>query len=854
MTEEVFLPKQHIMSTSHPSPMDETLDGISPIKKPNEKNEETNENDPELPTPYFKPHSPTSPTASYKKNYDLDTSEYSDANLLETQQLVRDAKANKHAFSNKDKKGPQYPEDFFMTPDERSLSDNQFLADENETDQTSLEGDKLDPLEQDDISAVPFSPVKSPRKKRVKYVNPPEGKEIEQHPPTTFTYLLFKINRIDDSYGDESLMNLVRSLFKAILKSCNRVSIQAPPQSNLPAIVDNYQLPKKSATNSIRRYIHFGRMTNNFFSGKILIEHAEDLSGSFFTTSQNMRKFLESSKVNQGISIQVDRFGSDRVIKAGFLFGALSKESRVFLANQIEGVIFKKIHRETPIIVSRENLYASDDNVDSGKDLSSAWTTIVKCKETDLEQVTAILTVAFGRPSTDSNYFRPLLRFFPSDLIFSTNKTREKFIHEKTLLDKQIIAIQMRNLKPLDSVIQRPPFFPIEEPFTVLHLLSGMADKTTSKRIFHTVTPHGMMEDSILLASTRNFSTCVQRCRRNLTAVAKETFPWIQDSDLFNKPRSPAGIMIGIDSDNNLENIEIHLDSMFNLFKEDFPPLSDDEDERESLETGNTNDGDWAHGPPKIDTPREEIDVTSNSGANTSTTSKASPRPKKSSKFKKARVLRGTQDQETLGQLSDSDASNDTRRSRLRAVKIAQQKSVSNNVSTATHAETSPTPPRKKKSSKSIVSKALQSISQAFSPGQLVEKTSPSLKPDEVDAIIASQQQEIIFLRDNIQSLNEQVNLLQLSIHEQNQQQDNLALSIGNIQSTLHDHHSFQTSMRESVTSLEGNNVSLSTSMSIVMQMLQKMDLTLTTLSNQDHSHHSTPRSGEASQDRPSKC
>jgi hypothetical protein len=229
---------------------------------------------------------------------------------------------------------------------------------------------------------------------------------------------------------------------------------------------------------------------------------------------------------------------------------------------------------------------------------------------------------------------------------------------------------------------------------------------------------------------------------------------------------------------------------MFNLFKEDFPPLSDDEDELKNFVTGNTNNGDWAPGPSKFDIPREEIDSASHSGASSSMASKARSRPKKWSKFKKARVLHGTQDPETSGQLSDSDASNDTRRSRLRAVKIAQQKLTVNTVSTNTRTETSPLSLRKKKPSKSIVSKAFQSILQAFSPGQLSEQTSPSLKSDEVDEIIASQQQEIIFLRDNIQSLREQVKFLQSLIHAQNQQQDNLALSIGNVQSTLHDHHS----------------------------------------------------------------
>jgi hypothetical protein len=142
-----------------------------------------------------------------------------------------------------------------------------------------------------------FSPVKSPKKKMSrKSMEKTFRLEEETLPTTTTSYLIFKITRDADEEEDfleDSMMDTVRSIFKAILKLCNQVGIVGPSNMNLPTIYDNTQLPKKLETRAIRKWVHFGRMTPENFIGKILVEHSEQRRNDFFTSSAEMLKLMD---------------------------------------------------------------------------------------------------------------------------------------------------------------------------------------------------------------------------------------------------------------------------------------------------------------------------------------------------------------------------------------------------------------------------------------------------------------------------------------------------------------------------------------------------------------------------------
>jgi hypothetical protein len=167
-----------------------------------------------------------------------------------------------------------------------------------------------------------FSPVKSPKKKKSKKSTKYSSQDGNQFPSNaTSLFLVFKIFRGVDDKDDlleDSMMDTVRAIFKVILKSCNQVGIVGPLKMNLPTIYDNTGLPKKLETRAIRKFVHFGRMKPDSFTGKILIEHSTQQQSDFFSSSPEMVKLMDSRKC----VVHVDRFGDCRIVKTGFLRGA----------------------------------------------------------------------------------------------------------------------------------------------------------------------------------------------------------------------------------------------------------------------------------------------------------------------------------------------------------------------------------------------------------------------------------------------------------------------------------------------------------------------------------------------------
>jgi hypothetical protein len=277
--------------------------------------------------------------------------------------------------------------------------------------------------------------------------------ETVYSPSTKQTYLLIKINRPESS-NDATTMLVVRSLLKSLLRSCeNKVKILAPENLNIPAIQDSKTLPAKHDTRNIRRFIHFGKMSEAVFSGKVLIEHAADVTSDSFLSNPAMDNFLERVLLKKvEVLVSVDKFGNNRMVRAGFLFGALLKESRTDLAERIEEFIYVRTGMEIPILIAREKLFESERNHDH-----FVWTTVAKCRENEEAIVSESLNILYGRPSSESDRLRPMLRFIPADLILTNEKTRIRFIQEKQSLDENIIAITLRNVRDLETVVKPPP-------------------------------------------------------------------------------------------------------------------------------------------------------------------------------------------------------------------------------------------------------------------------------------------------------------------------------------------------------------------------------------------------------------
>ncbi len=234
----------------------------------------------------------------------------------------------------------------------------------------------------------------------------------------------------------------------------------------------------------------------------------------------------------------------------------------------------------------------------------------------------------------------------------------------------------------------------------------------------------------------------------------------------------------------------------------------------------------------------------------TLSTAKLVQDPKNPAKTKKARINTRDYNRYNNGQLSNSDQSSGTRRSCLRESKLSQ-----NPQGTTNKAPSPACSAIVKNNPKSIVSQTSNSITKVSSPIQPTDCTTPSSLTEVETEQLQLHQQEITYLRANFQSLSESVQSLQLSMQEQGQNQSRLTNSIEEIQSTLQVHQGSQNNLAAVVQGLEENQTSFATSISVVMHLLQKMDIKLSAIStttNIQPSSNYPP--GEASQGGKSLC
>ncbi len=318
------------------------------------------------------------------------------------------------------------------------------------------------------------------------------------------------------------------------------------------------------------------------------------------------------------------------------------------------------------------------------------------------------------------------------------------------------------------------------------YVLSTLIDKVSSSLLFHTVAKHGMEQDTTILASNKSLARAIRRCQNNFTAVVQDTYPWIKDSDIFAKPREEGKVILGMHRLLSKDETETKLDDFFGSFKEEFPSFSEFESNHgRQIGLG----GKWATATPTFQTPPEEIDTHPKTGTETYPLHNLSRKNNRSNRInKKARMQDSSQNGYDSGQLSDSDGSANTRKSRLRQAKLCQSEMSKIQYSPTHHLNFPPLP--KKPSNTSIASQAIQSITQAFSPTQISasDRTTPSSLTEINVETIQIQQQEIASLQENLFYLQQSVQDLQATIQEQSVHQGSLSQSLEDVQNTLQDH------------------------------------------------------------------
>ena len=84
----------------------------------------------------------------------------------------------------------------------------------------------------------------------------------------TNKYIAIKINRTDNTANDESIMAIIQSIFKAILKAAPAAQIIAPETNKLldPITRKQGNIPDSIETRVIRRYVHKDSLTKDYLT------------------------------------------------------------------------------------------------------------------------------------------------------------------------------------------------------------------------------------------------------------------------------------------------------------------------------------------------------------------------------------------------------------------------------------------------------------------------------------------------------------------------------------------------------------------------------------------------------------
>ncbi len=329
MTEEVFSDGPATHSSFLPPTLDISIDGLSPIKSPimieGKSTERDNlsllpcsntlinpssncvsntQIDPLCTQPDFNPQPNLNPSMTYQ---DFSFQDTSMLDISSCEELPKKYDTSGSVEGSTPFPIKQTPPPELTLPNNNNKNNHSSFAstdvqEREEVPHTTAEDKSQEktpthPLDQD---FIPYQPPKN-RSKRVNYSLPAESLPQDS---LTQTFLIVRVNIPDTSSPDEPIMGIIRSLLKIILCSCENTRVIAPPHTNLPPIQDNRNLPQRNETRVLRRYIHYGRMTTNLFTGKILFEHPTQTTGLSLILSPAVKAFLEQE--SKGVTIEVD--------------------------------------------------------------------------------------------------------------------------------------------------------------------------------------------------------------------------------------------------------------------------------------------------------------------------------------------------------------------------------------------------------------------------------------------------------------------------------------------------------------------------------------------------------------------
>ena len=146
----------------------------------------------------------------------------------------------------------------------------------------------------------------------------------------------------------------------------------------------------------------------------------------------------------------------------------------------------------------------------------------------------------------------------------------ELFIHHQAQLLSHFVLAPIHHFRPLHKPVISPT-----GPTTVHSLLLSM--KFDPSTILHSAVPHGVQEDTIILASHQAMAPHLKNLHCDFMTLATNCFPWASRADFF---------MPSLSSDQDVRLVQLQLKAcqqeeikLQALFAglEAFPPLSDDE-------------------------------------------------------------------------------------------------------------------------------------------------------------------------------------------------------------------------------------------------------------------------------------
>ena len=135
----------------------------------------------------------------------------------------------------------------------------------------------------------------------------------------TNKYIAIKINRTDNTANDESIMAIIRAIFKSILKA-------APETNKLldPITRKQGNIPDSIETRVIRRYVHKGSLTKDYFHGLIHLSTPQPMD---ILGNDKIQKVL--TKHHTVLSLSLANFGTSLVVMVRVLYGTMAAENRV---------------------------------------------------------------------------------------------------------------------------------------------------------------------------------------------------------------------------------------------------------------------------------------------------------------------------------------------------------------------------------------------------------------------------------------------------------------------------------------------------------------------------------------------